>query len=121
MEAQGGNGGNGGDPVTGEYDSGPVSIKWSISGTNYSKCKIDVLFNTDLMAENTLSPDNVNWDTGQHQASDGSLDASFSMQVPTAGQEGQLTLQKLVWEQSGGGSEEVDNRLLATWSQTGQS
>jgi hypothetical protein len=106
-------------PITGSYDKGPVSIGWSISGAGYANCKVTVTFETDLVAENTLSPNDTNWDTGKHSSSDGWVEAAFTMQVPTAGQDGQLTLTSLTWEQGGQGENSVTNEILADWTQAG--
>jgi hypothetical protein len=106
-------------PITGDYEKGPLSIKWTVSGEDYVNCHVEVRFNTMLVAANTLSPGKTNWNTGKHVTSDGWCNASFQLQVPTADQEGQLIAVELIWDQNNQGEQNVSGILLAQWSQTG--
>jgi hypothetical protein len=107
------------EPINGVYENGPVEIEWNVEGDGYTRCKVTVLFNGDQVAQNTLHRDSVNWDTGKHAASDGWLDASFRMTIPTRDQEGALELVLLAWEQNHEGEQKVENIELKTWTPTG--
>jgi len=107
------------EPITGSYENGPVEIEWDIEGAGNTRCKVEVKFNKDKVAGNTLHPDDVNWNTGKHTASDGWLELDFTMTVPTADQEGVLELVVLRWEQKDGGMQVVENVQLVTWTPTG--
>ncbi len=106
-------------PITGDYEKGPLSVKWTISGEGFVNCHVEVRFNTMLVAASTLSPGDTNWNTGKHVTSDGWVSAAFQLQVPTAGQEGQLEAVELAWEQNKQGEQVLKNILLAQWSQSG--
>jgi hypothetical protein len=103
-------------PKTGnEFDSGPVVITWTIQGDHNEQVQVDVTLNGKPVASNLLGPNDTNWDTGKHKGSDAWVDASFRFQVPTPGQEGQLELITLVWEQGSGGEQTTADQLLAIW------
>ena len=101
-----------------EYDNGPVIIKWAITGNHDQECDV-TLFVGDYdhpIAENTMSPGDTNWDTGQHEMSGVKCSASFALQVPTPGQHGQLQLETLEWaNEKTHTSNRISNQLLATW------
>ncbi|MDQ3741057.1 MAG: hypothetical protein M3320_07995 [Actinomycetota bacterium] len=100
------------------YSKGPVTISWSVSGTNNESCSVQVEFEGSLVASNTLSPGDTNWDTGRHDGSNGWCSAAFQLQVPTPGQQGQLELKSLIWEQDPGGTNKTTNQILDYWSYT---
>jgi hypothetical protein len=99
----------------GTYYKGPVTINWQAFGPHNAQCKVQLEFEGALVASNTLSPGDTNWDTGRHEASDSWCEASFELQVPTPGQEGQLDLRSLVWMQDPGGTNKTTNQLLGVW------
>jgi hypothetical protein len=107
-------------PIVGAYDNGPVKISWSIDGDGYTRCELVLLFNGDVIDENTLHPDDVNWNTGKHEASDGWVDLDLRMTVPTDDQKGALRIVKLEYEQEDQGPQVVENTELVTWTPSGQ-
>ena len=106
-------------PIVGQYVDGPVEISWSIGGSGYTECALLLKFNDDQVGKNTLHPDNVNWSTGKHEASNGWLELDLQMTVPTADQEGALELVRLAWEEAGHGEQLVENIQLVTWTPSG--
>jgi hypothetical protein len=101
---------------SGHYDKGPVSISWQVQGDHNSAVRVDVELEGQLVASNTLSPGDANWNTGRHEGSNGWCDAEFRLQVPTRGQEGQLQIVTLSWNEGGaGGDNTTTNQLLGAW------
>lgn len=107
------------DAITGKYDNGPVEIAWSISGTNYTQCSITVSFNESEVASTVLHPGRVKWDSGKTTVSDGWVDASLKMQVPTPDQGGELKIAKLAYDQDGQGEQVIENVTLQDWNTDG--
>jgi hypothetical protein len=101
-------------PGQGRYDKGPVSITWATKDPHNTSVHVEVEFEGSRVASNTMSPGDTNWDTGRHEAADSWCQASFDLQIPTRGQEGQLELVELVWCQEGS-TNKVTNQLLDSW------
>jgi hypothetical protein len=98
------------------YDKGPVSIEWATKQGDPTSVHVEVSLSGQRVASNSLSPGDTNWNTGRHEGSDGYVEAEFDFQVPTRGQEGQLELVRLVWNQGESGDENITtNQLLDSW------
>jgi hypothetical protein len=91
----------------GRYDQGPVSILWSMQGASV---QVEVLFDTQPVTANTLSPEDTEWDTGRQESSGGWCEATFELAA------GQLNLVRLTWVEGEGGEENTSTGvLLASW------
>lgn len=107
-------------PIVDSYDNGPVKISWSIEGEGYTRCALTLEFNTDVIGENTLHPDDVNWNTGKHASSDGWVELDLRMTVPTPDQKGALRIVRLAYEQGNQEPQVVEGIELVTWTPTGE-
>jgi hypothetical protein len=107
-----------GTPVKGSTNIGPLEISWKIDGSGYTNALVTITESTSVIARGELAPGNTDWDTGQHAISDGTVDASFQLQVPTGGQLGQLTVVNMTWTQ--GGSKNTEQNVdLVNWDSAG--
>jgi hypothetical protein len=100
----------------GRWANGPVTIDWRVQGEHNSDVAIVMSFESTSVGKNTLSPGNTNWRTGRHSNRNSWVQAEFDLQVPTPGQNGQLELLSLEWEQNGPPQQAIKNLMLERWS-----